>query len=123
VALPEPDAVFVAVNGSAGRLAAYAGVCAVREQQDAHPTLPTGELAAIYADPAVWGRGAGHAVHVAAVEALARFGFRHAVLWVFEDNPMARAFYQRHGWSCDGVREEFEVGGQRPFEVRYSRAL
>ena len=123
VALPEPDAVLVATDGVHGRVAAYAGICAVREDQDAHPELPTGELAALYADPTVWGRGAGHAVHEAAMDALARFGFKHGVLWVFEDNPTARAFYQRHGWTCDGVREVFEVAGQRPFEVRYSRAL
>lgn len=123
LAHPEPDAVFVAVNGDAERIAAYAGVCAVREAPDAHPELPTGELAAIYADPALWGHGAGHAVHEAAIAALAGFGFRHAVLWVFEDNGDARAFYERHGWTCDGVRTEFEVGGQRPLEVRYSRGL
>jgi GNAT superfamily N-acetyltransferase len=123
LAMPEPDAVFVATNSADDRLVAYAGVCAVRESQDAHPRLPTGELAAIYVDPMVLGRGAGHAVHEAAVDALARFGFEHAVLWVFEDNPTAQSFYRRHGWTCDGVRQVFEVGGQRPFEVRYSRAL
>lgn len=119
----EPDAVFVATNGTVDRIAAYAGVCAVREQVDEHPDLPTGELVAIYADPEVVGRGAGHAVHEAAVSALAAFGFRHAVLWVFEDNATARAFYERHGWECDGVREVYEVGGQTPYEVRYSRPL
>lgn len=123
VALPEPDAVFVAINGAQHRVAAYASVCAVREEQDAHPTLPTGELAAIYADPAVWGRGAGRAVHQTALEALARYGFQHAVLWVFEDNMQARAFYRRNGWRSDGVREVYEVGGRRPYEVRYSHPL
>jgi GNAT superfamily N-acetyltransferase len=123
VALPRPDAVFVATNGTADRIAAYANVCAVREPQDAHPSLPTGELAAIYADPAARGRGAGHAVHEAAIDSMASYGFRHAILWVFEDNTPARAFYERHGWSCDGVREAFEVGGQTPYEVRYSRPL
>jgi ribosomal protein S18 acetylase RimI-like enzyme len=123
VALPEPDAVFVATNGASDRVVAYAGVCAVRNKEDAHPSLPTGELVAIYADPAMWRCGAGHAVHEAAVSALARFGFRHAVLWVFEDNMLAQAFYRRHGWTSDGVRQEFEVGGQRPFDVRYSRPL
>jgi GNAT superfamily N-acetyltransferase len=123
VSQPEPDAVFVATNGASGRLAAYASVCAVREAEDAHPTLRTGELAAIYADPAAQFRGAGRAVHEVAVGALAAFGFRHAVLWVLEDNPVARAFYERHGWRSDGVRHEFEVGGQRPLEVRYSRSL
>ena len=57
------------------------------------------------------------------MSALAGFGFRHAVLWVFEDNMLAQAFYRRHGWTSDGVRQEFEVGGQRPFDVRYSRPL
>jgi len=123
LAQPEPDAVLVATHGAEDRVAAYAGICAVREEQDAHPELPTGELAALYADPTVWRRGAGHAVHEAAVDTLARFGFKHAVLWVFVDNPTARSFYERHGWVCDDVRDEFEVAGQRPLEVRYSRAL
>jgi len=123
VSMAEPDAVFVATDGDGGRLVAYAGVAAAREAKDRHPALPTGELAAIYADPMVWGTGAGHAVHEAAVSGLAGFGFRHAVLWVFVDNKVARAFYERHDWTCDGVEEEFEVGGQRPVEVRYSRGL
>lgn len=123
VALPEPDAVYVATDGDSGRLVAYAGVGAAREAKDHHPELPTGELAAIYADPMVWGTGAGHTVHEAAVAGMASFGFRHAVLWVFVDNAVARDFYKRHGWTCDDVHEEFEVGGQRPVEVRYSRGL
>jgi hypothetical protein len=45
------------------------------------------------------------------------------VLWVFEDNAAARAFYERHGWINDGVRAEFEVGQARPIEIRYSRPL
>lgn len=123
VSLPEPDAVFVAAGGAEGRLVAYSGVTAVREEKDRHPSLPTAELSVIYADPMVWGAGAGHAVHEAAVAAMARFGFGHAVLWVFVDNAVARAFYQRHGWTCDGVLEEFEAGGHPLVEVRYSRGL
>jgi ribosomal protein S18 acetylase RimI-like enzyme len=122
VAMPAPDAVFVATNDT-DDVVAYCAVCAVREAEDAHPTLPTGELVAIYAHPSVLGTGAGHAVHEAGVAALAAAGFRHAVLWVFEDNPRARAFYERHGWTSDGVQQEFEVGDARPLEVRYSRSL
>jgi ribosomal protein S18 acetylase RimI-like enzyme len=122
VAMPPPDAVFVATNGT-DEVVAYCAVCRVREPEDAHPALPTGELVAIYADPAVVGAGAGHAVHEAGVTALAAAGFRHAVLWVFEDNLRGRAFYERHGWTSDGVREEFEVGDAKPIEVRYSRPL
>ena len=124
VCLPPPDSVFVATNGVDHRVAAYCAVGAVREpQEDAHPVLPTGELMSIYADPEVWGRGAGHVVHDAALAALAGFGFRHAVLWVFEDNARARGFYERHGWRYDGVGKELEIAGRRPVEVRYSTAL
>lgn len=122
LAMPPPDAVFVATDGG-DEVVAYCAVCGVREAVDAHPALPTGELAAIYADPAVLGSGAGHAVHEAGMASLADAGLRHAVLWVFEDNDPARRFYERHGWTCDGVRVEFEVGDARPMEVRYSRRL
>jgi RimJ/RimL family protein N-acetyltransferase len=123
VCLPPPDSVLVATNGVDGRVAAYCAIGAVREPEDGHPTLPTGELMSIYADPVVWGHGAGHAVHRAALAALAGFRFRHAVLWVFEENARARAFYQRQGWRYDGVRKELEIGDDRPLEVRYSTSL
>jgi RimJ/RimL family protein N-acetyltransferase len=55
--------------------------------------------------------------------ALAGYGFRHAVLWVFEENARARAFYQRQGWRDDGVRKVLGIGGDRPLEVRYSTSL
>jgi len=122
IAMPPPDAVFVA-TGDGNDVVAYCAVCAVREATDAHPAQPTGELVAIYADPSVLGTGAGHAVHEAGVAELAAGGFRHAVLWVFEDNAGARAFYERHGWINDGVRAEFEAGEARPMEIRYSRLL
>jgi len=122
VALPPPDAVFVATDDGDG-VVAYCGVSAVREARDAHPALRTGELQAIYALPTVLGGGAGHAVHEAGLESLAETGFGHVVLWVFEDNLIARRFYERHGWSSDGVRDVFEVGDARPIEVRYSRRL
>lgn len=122
VALPPPDSVFVATDGGA-EVVAYSVVSAVREAEDAHPALPTAELCAIYVTPAVLGAGAGHAVHEAGVTAMAAGGFRHAVLWVFEDNLVARRFYERHGWTSDGVRAAFEVSDARPMEVRYSRAV
>jgi len=122
IAQPLPDAVFVAASDS-DEVVAYCAVCAVREASDAHPALRTGELVAIYADPAVLGTGAGHAVHEAGLESLATSGFQHAVLWVFEDNLVGRRFYERHGWTNDGVRDVFEVGGARPMEFRYSRPL
>lgn len=122
LALPEPSRVFVAVE-EAGKIGAYCAVDAVREAEDAHPDLNTGELVAIYADPRYRGTGAGHQVHEAAVKHLVDQGFRYAVLWVFQDNADSRAFYEAHGWRHDGVVHRYELGEQVLPEVRYARFL
>jgi GNAT superfamily N-acetyltransferase len=119
---PAPTAFFGAV-GADDVPVAYCAVGAARDAVDRHPELATGELWAIYADPAVVGTGAGHVLHRAAVDHLAGQGYRHAVLWVFEDNGPSRAFYERHGWRPDGGREEFHWGGRSVWEVRYARKL
>ncbi len=75
------------------------------------------------AAPEAWGTGAGYAVHEAALAALRDHGFSHAILWVLEDNPRARAFYERQGWLCDEERAATPIGGTLLQEVRYSRAL
>ena len=82
-----------------------------------------GELYAIYALPEAWGSGAGPALMRAALCALGGEGFREAVLWVLEDNPRARRFYEREGWALDGTRREGEHLGVATAEVRYRIAL
>ncbi|GAA3869695.1 GNAT family N-acetyltransferase [Saccharothrix violaceirubra] len=120
--LPEPSRVFVAVDED-GTIGAYCAVDAVREGDDAHPDLHTGELVAIYADPRVHGTGAGHVVHEAGVKHLVDQGFRYAVLWVFQDNARSRAFYEEHGWRHDGLVHRYELAGSHLPEVRYGRFL
>ena len=122
LAMPSPSAVFVAVDDD-GRMGAYCAVDAVREVGDAHPDLHTGEIVAIYADPAFKGTGAGHGVHEAGVRHLIDNGFRYAVLWVFQDNTPSREFYESHGWRHDGVVHRYELGDQELPEVRYARFL
>jgi GNAT superfamily N-acetyltransferase len=119
---PDPGAVFIAVS-TGGAVGAYGGVSAVRDAADEHPVLPTGEFAALYADTASRGTGAGHAVHEAGVGHLAEQGFKHAILWVFEKNAPSRRFYEARGWTCDEVTKEGLIGGARFTEVRYSRSL
>lgn len=77
-----------------------------------------GELYAIYALPEAWGSGVGSALMTAALEALRANGFATASLWVLEDNPRARRFYEREGWTRGGRREE-EVLGIPITEVGY----
>jgi ribosomal protein S18 acetylase RimI-like enzyme len=83
-----------------------------------------GELYAIYVDPAAWSTGAGRALIVAAEERLAG-EYAEATLWVLEDNPRARRFYELAGWAPDGARKQDEKGwfGVRAPEVRYRKRL
>ena len=82
-----------------------------------------GELYAIYALPDAWGTGAGSQLMDAGVESMRASGYRNAVLWVLEDNPRARRFYEREGWSLDGGRKDAEFVGMRVPEVRYRITL
>jgi GNAT superfamily N-acetyltransferase len=78
-----------------------------------------GELYGLYVLPDEWSTGAGSALLRAAVGALRSAGHRDAVLWVLDDNPRARRFYEREGWSADGERRTGEHLGVRTEEVRY----
>jgi len=81
------------------------------------------ELYAIYVLPSAWGTGAGTALMRAGLGAMrARFS-GDAVLWVLEDNPRARRFYEREGWILDGMRKEEEWLGVTIPEVRYRTTL
>ena len=79
-----------------------------------------GELYAIYVDPDAWSTGAGRELMAAAERALAA-DFDAALLWVLDDNPRARNFYERAGWAHDGVRKAEERFGVRAAEVRYRK--
>jgi ribosomal protein S18 acetylase RimI-like enzyme len=79
-----------------------------------------GELYAIYVEPESWSGGAGRALIEAAEEELAA-GYDSALLWVLEDNPRARNFYERAGWFADGARKAEERFGVRAPEVRYRK--
>ena len=79
-----------------------------------------GELYAIYVDPEAWSTGAGRALIESAEERLAR-EWPAALLWVLEDNPRGRNFYERAGWAPDGVRKAEERFGVRAAEIRYRK--
>lgn len=81
-----------------------------------------GELYAIYVEPGDWSSGAGRALIERAEEQLAA-EYGEATLWVLEDNPRARAFYERAGWAVDGARKAEPRWGVRAPEVRYRKSL
>jgi ribosomal protein S18 acetylase RimI-like enzyme len=100
----------------------FAGYCFVaapgREEPDDSPVC---ELAALYVDPGVWRRGVGTALVDSAVAEAAACGCEEMLLWTFEENTRALAFYRAAGF--------LEDGGQRPYvpigaaTVRLRRSL
>ena len=77
----------------------------------------------MYVDPEHWGDGAGAALMDATILELQTKGYEPAYLWVLADNPRARRFYEKHGWSCDDVFTSLEILGETIEEVRYSRSV
>lgn len=61
-----------------------------------------GLVDSLYVLPAAQGRGIGARLLAAAADAFAADGASRVVLWVFEANAPARAFYARQGWRPTG---------------------
>jgi len=110
------EAVYVADDD--GRIVAFVAVGPAVDEDGR-----VGELYAIYALPEAWGSGAGRSLIRAGVQALHDAGYGEAILWVLEDNPRARRFYEREGWELDGAEKEDDFLGVRVAEVRYRIAL
>jgi GNAT superfamily N-acetyltransferase len=106
--------IYVAEEGD--QIIGFASIGPSRDQQG------VGELYAIYVEPDAWSTGAGRALIERAEEGL-RATWADATLWVLEDNPRARRFYERAGWELDGLRKvETFLGAEVP-EVRYRKRL
>lgn len=70
-----------------------------RDPDEWTPATERGELYGFYLHPDVWGSGVARALMGETLDGLAS-RFATAVLWVLSDNPRARRFYERSGWSC-----------------------
>jgi GNAT superfamily N-acetyltransferase len=79
-----------------------------------------GELRDLHVVPEAWGTGVAKALIEAASAGLRKAGAREAFLWVGEENPRARRFYEREGWTHDGTSRASELG---PTELRYRLTL
>jgi len=77
----------------------------------------------IYVAPDAWGAGAGQALMGEVLQRLREDGFSEAILWVLEDNPRTRRFYELAGWQPDGGVKEEEWLGTLVREVRYRISL
>jgi GNAT superfamily N-acetyltransferase len=100
-----------------GEVRGFASVGAARERDQ------LGELHAIYVDPDHWGAGLGRALIAEAEERLRAADFDEAILWVLEDNPRTRRFYEAAGWSSDGGSKRETYLGTEVSVVRYRKRL
>ncbi|MEQ1700104.1 MAG: GNAT family N-acetyltransferase [Ilumatobacteraceae bacterium] len=118
--------VFVAVLD--GEVVGF-GLCGAERDEDTRATTGSGEVFACYLRPAAWGSGAAAPLITRCHEYLRDEGFFEAVLWVLRDNPRARRFYERAGWSPTGATSLFEgplTAGEPMFsvaEVQYRISL
>jgi len=102
--------VFVAEEG--GRIVGFVACGPSEEEAEER------ELFAIYVFPEAWGSTAAPSLLHAATDAMRGRGAPGAILWVLEDNPRARRFYEREGWRGDGAAESEYLGLTVPL-VRY----
>jgi ribosomal protein S18 acetylase RimI-like enzyme len=114
LATPQPRSAIL-VAEAAGSVAGFVSVGPARGED-------AGELYAIYVDPAHWGAGLGQALIQEAESRLASAGFDEAILWVLDDNPRARRFYEAAGWHADGGSKRDTFLDTEVNEVRYRKA-
>ena len=117
---PSRGGVLVA-EAEGGGITGFASFGPSRDS-DTDPRV-TGEVFAIYADPAAWDTGIGRTLMATTVAGLVRLGYANAILWVLDTNDRARRFYALAGWEQDGANK---TDGSRGFditEVRYRRTL
>ena len=88
-----------------------------------HDDEGDGELFAIYVHPRHWSTGVGRELMRTGEERLRELGHRAAHLWVLDDNPRARRFYEAAGWSADGAARKIRLSGFVLSEVRYVKTL
>lgn len=110
---PDYDA-FVAEDE--GRIVGFVA-CGPAEQE-----AEQRELFAIYVLPEAWGTTAAPGLMEAALGAMRERGAPDAILWVLDDNPRARRFYEREGWRSDETAESEYLGLTVPL-VRYRVVL
>jgi len=90
---------------------AVAGFAAVGPSREPDAAF---ELFAIYVLPSAWGTGLGYELARAALG-----DQQDVVLWVFDENPRARRFYERLGFRADGTVKTETIGGAELKEIRY----
>jgi GNAT superfamily N-acetyltransferase len=76
-------------------------------------------LDGLYVVPERWGSGLAGELHDRALEVVRDLGSERCHLWVLEDNPRARRFYERRGWRENGRSRVVEFP-PNPLDIGYT---
>jgi GNAT superfamily N-acetyltransferase len=96
-----------------------AGYCFVAAPARGEPEgSRVAELVAIYVEPAFWRSGIGTELANAAVEQARKGSYEEMVLWTFEENRRALAFYRAVGWAPDGGKRPHRATGVSTVRLR-----
>ena len=109
---PEGVAVFEIPAG-------IVGFVSIEPSRDTDAERRTGELTAIYLDPANWRQGVGRNLINWSKESARLRHWRKMTLWVLKENVQARSFYEALHWRLDGKIKSERFGGVDLTEVRY----
>ena len=82
-----------------------------------------GEILAVYVHPGYQRSGFGSILLDAGLDALSGVGLSKALLWVFERNLAARAFYESRDWLLGRSIRLEDIGGIQVTLVKYERTL
>ena len=76
------------------------------------------ELVAIYVEPAFWRSGLGSELAHAAISEARDRSYSEMMLWTFETNRRALAFYRALGWEPDGGKRPHRATGVPTVRLR-----
>lgn len=109
---------FTRIAEMDGEVVGYCFVAA--PGRDESPDSSVAEVVAIYVDPSRWMNGIGRALMESVTGLVAQAGYPEMVLWTFERNAQARAFYARLGWQRDGERRPHSGTGTPTIKLHHT---
>lgn len=94
------------------------GICTVSKARE-EQWKDWGELVSLYLLPDYMGKGFGLQLFSQAIAYLRKQGYHKIYLWVLEENPVARSFYERNGFVPTQERCSVTMDGTELMELRY----
>ena len=113
--------VWALIALESGRVAGHVSFAQAREREEPRPEIPgMAHLWQLFVRRPWWGTGLAARLNGLAVEAAAARGYQLMRLYTPLGHARARAFYEREGWTTDGVAIPEPLLGLDLLEYRHS---